>query len=367
MKYYNVLALKWRPKSFKDFVGHDNIVKILSNSLKLNKIYNSYLFYGPKGVGKTSLARLFSKSLNCINGITFHPCNVCVNCINISLGKATDVIEIDAASRTKIEDTRDILDKIYYLPISMRYKVYIIDEVHMLSRYSFNALLKTLEEPPKHIKFILATTELNKIPDTILSRCMSFYLKPLKNSDILNRLNYILSVEKILFDSYALKIISISSHGSMRDALVLVDQLLMLNGNNFISLKDVNIILDRIDEKFILLFLKFLFTKNINKIFRLLNFFYIRNINYINLMDNIIDMLHNLYILNIFSFNNFNLNIPQNIFRILSKLNLLISLKYIFYYYKLFLSFRNDLFISFNKKLSFDYFVICALSYKDKN
>ncbi len=363
MKYYNILALKWRPKNFKDFIGHTSVVNILNNSLKLNKIYHSYLFYGPRGVGKTSLARLLSKSLNCILGITFYPCNNCINCININLGKSTDVVEIDAASRTKIEDTRDFLDKVHYLPITMRYKIYIIDEVHMLSRYSFNALLKTLEEPPKHIKFILATTELDKIPDTIISRCMCFYLKPLKNIDILNRLIYIMSCEKILFDYDALKIISLYSKGSMRDSLVLVDQLLMFSGKNIISLKDLNIVLDIIDDRLILLFLKFLFTKNIRNLFKLLNFFYIKNINYINLLDSIINMLHNLYILNIFPNDYSDFDISDRILKNLFKINVLVSLNDLFFYYKLFLSYKNDMNKSYDKKISFDYFVVCALSH----
>ena len=184
---YQVLARKWRPQTFADVVGQEHVLTALANGLSLGRIHHAYLFSGTRGVGKTSIARLLAKGLNCETGITATPCGVCDNCREIEQGRFVDLIEIDAASRTKVEDTRDLLDNVQYAPARGRFKVYLIDEVHMLSRHSFNALLKTLEEPPAHVKFLLATTDPQKLPVTILSRCLQFHLK-------------VLDVEQILYD-----------------------------------------------------------------------------------------------------------------------------------------------------------------------
>ncbi len=222
---YLVLARKWRPNLFSDLVGQNHVVKALSYALESDNIHHAYLFTGTRGVGKTSIARIFAKSLNCeTNGVSANPCGSCSNCVDIEKGKFVDLIEVDAASRTGVDETRDLIESVSYLPTKAKYKVYIIDEVHMFSKSSFNALLKTLEEPPKHVKFILATTDPEKLPSTILSRCLQFNLKSIREVEIANYLEKICKVENIEFEQKALKLLAKAGNGSMRDALSITDQ-----------------------------------------------------------------------------------------------------------------------------------------------
>ena len=244
---YQVLARKWRPKTFADVVGQQHILTALANGLRENRLHHAYLFSGTRGVGKTSIARLFAKGLNCVNGVTAEPCGVCEHCKAIEEGNFIDLIEIDAASRTKVEDTRELLDNVQYKPVLGRYKVYLIDEVHMLSRHSFNALLKTLEEPPEYVKFLLATTDPHKLPVTILSRCMQFHLKALEQSQIAEHLGYILNQEQIPFESLALDKLASAAQGSIRDSLSLTDQAIAM-GNGNVTLNIVNEMLGLLDE-----------------------------------------------------------------------------------------------------------------------
>ncbi len=244
---YQVLARKWRPKTFADVVGQQHILTALANGLRENRLHHAYLFSGTRGVGKTSIARLFAKGLNCVNGVTAEPCGVCEHCKAIEEGNFIDLIEIDAASRTKVEDTRELLDNVQYKPVLGRYKVYLIDEVHMLSRHSFNALLKTLEEPPEYVKFLLATTDPHKLPVTILSRCMQFHLKALEQSQIAEHLGYILNQEQIPFESLALDKLASAAQGSIRDSLSLTDQAIAMSNGN-ITLSIVNEMLGLLDE-----------------------------------------------------------------------------------------------------------------------
>ncbi|PSU32526.1 DNA polymerase III subunit gamma/tau [Photobacterium lutimaris] len=225
---YQVLARKWRPHQFDDVVGQSHVLTALANALAHNRLHHAYLFSGTRGVGKTTIARIFAKGLNCEQGVTASPCGQCETCREIDEGRFVDLLEIDAASRTKVEDTRDLLDNVQYKPARGRYKVYLIDEVHMLSRHSFNALLKTLEEPPEYVKFILATTDPQKLPVTILSRCLQFHLKHLDNSQIQTQLEKVLGEEHVEFDSRALGLIARAAEGSMRDALSLTDQAIAL-------------------------------------------------------------------------------------------------------------------------------------------
>lgn len=244
---YQVLARKWRPKNFSEVVGQSHVLTALENGLKENRLHHAYLFSGTRGVGKTSIARLFAKGLNCVNGITADPCGECENCKAIEAGNFIDLIEIDAASRTKVEDTRELLDNVQYKPVVGRYKVYLIDEVHMLSRHSFNALLKTLEEPPEYVKFLLATTDPQKLPITILSRCMQFHLKALDEPQISAHLNRVLTAENIPFDAPALDKLAKAAQGSIRDSLSLTDQAIAM-GNGKVSTDVVNTMLGLLDE-----------------------------------------------------------------------------------------------------------------------
>ncbi|MGR9086729.1 MAG: DNA polymerase III subunit gamma/tau [Gammaproteobacteria bacterium] len=221
---YQVLARKWRPHNFTEVVGQEHVVKSLINALQHDRLHHAYLFTGTRGVGKTTLARILAKAVNCDRLQDFNPCGECDVCRSIDEGRFLDLIEIDAASRTKVEDTRDLLDNVQYAPNQGRYKVYLIDEVHMLSGHSFNALLKTLEEPPPHVKFLLATTDPHKIPVTVLSRCLQFNLKKLLPGQILKQMEHILVQEGIEFETSALKELARAADGSMRDALSLLDQ-----------------------------------------------------------------------------------------------------------------------------------------------
>jgi len=247
---YQVLARKWRPQHFNDMAGQAHVLQALVNALDHNRLHHAYLFTGTRGVGKTTIARILAKCLNCETGISSQPCGQCSACKEITEGRFVDLIEIDAASRTKVEDTREILDNVQYLPARGRFKVYLIDEVHMLSTSSFNALLKTLEEPPAHVKFLLATTDPHKLPVTVLSRCLQFNLKNLAPEKIVGYLNTVLEQEKIPFDQGALWLLAKSADGSMRDALSLTDQAIAFGGEK-VSENTVREMLGTMDRRLI--------------------------------------------------------------------------------------------------------------------
>ena len=246
-----VLARKWRPKNFDTLVGQENTVQALVNALDQERLHHAYLFTGTRGVGKTTLARILAKSLNCEKGISSNPCGECSSCISVDKGNFVDLIEVDAASNTKVDEMRELLENSQYSPTSGRFKVYIIDEVHMLSNSAFNAMLKTLEEPPEHIKFILATTDPKKVPVTVLSRCLQFNLKQMTIEKISNHLDMILTNEKIKFEKKALGLIAKSARGSMRDALSLTDQAIAYSGNE-ISENKVSEMLGVVDNNFLI-------------------------------------------------------------------------------------------------------------------
>ncbi len=239
---YIVLARKWRPRTFGQLVGQTALVNALTGALDQQRLHHAYLFTGTRGVGKTSVARLFAKALNCEQGISSTPCLICDTCLATEQGRLIDLIEIDGASRTRVEDTRELLDNVMYRPSHARFKIYIIDEVHMLSTHSFNALLKTLEEPPAHVKFLLATTDPQKLPLTVLSRCLQFQLKHIMMDDIVHHLQHILNDEQCTYDNDALCLIAKAAQGSMRDALSLLDQVLASGPQN-VRAHDVNALL----------------------------------------------------------------------------------------------------------------------------
>ena len=229
---YQVLARKWRPRNFPEMVGQAHVLQALTNALEHNRLHHAYLFTGTRGVGKTTIARILAKSLNCEKGVTADPCGTCAACSDIDKGRFVDLIEVDAASRTKVEDTRDLLDNVQYAPTQGRYKVYLIDEVHMLSSHSFNALLKTLEEPPSHVKFLLATTDPQKLPQTVLSRCLQFNLKRLPIEEISQHLIKVITAEGIQYEDPAINLLAKAADGSLRDALSLLDQGIAYGGGS---------------------------------------------------------------------------------------------------------------------------------------
>lgn len=245
---YQVLARKWRPKSFAEMVGQEHVLKALINALDHDRLHHAYLFSGTRGVGKTTVARILAKCLNCETGVSSEPCGKCSACIEIAEGRFVDLIEVDAASRTKVEDTRELLDNVQYSPTRGRFKIYLIDEVHMLSNHSFNALLKTLEEPPPHVKFLLATTDPQKLPVTILSRCLQFNLKNMSPERIVGHLNNILERELVPAEESALWLLARAADGSMRDALSLTDQAISFGGGK-VADRDVAAMLGSIEHR----------------------------------------------------------------------------------------------------------------------
>lgn len=263
---YQVLARKWRPHNFQEVVGQQHVLTALENGLAQNRVHHAYLFSGTRGVGKTTIARIFAKSLNCEQGVTATPCGKCVNCQAIDQGRFVDLLEIDAASRTKVDDTREMLDNVQYKPAQGRYKVYLIDEVHMLSKHSFNALLKTLEEPPEYVKFLLATTDPQKLPITVLSRCLQFHLKAISPVQIENQLAFILQQEQASFEHAALVVIAKAADGSMRDALSLTDQALAF-GSGDIKYQAVLKMVGTIDNNHLYYLLHFIASGNVKKVF----------------------------------------------------------------------------------------------------
>lgn len=292
---YQVLAIKTRPQNFDQVIGQNPTVMALSHALDKNKLHHAYLFTGTRGVGKTTIARIFAKALSCETGITSNPCNKCSNCEAIASNKFPDLIEIDAASKTKVEDTRALLDTVIYSPTQGRYKIYLIDEVHMLSTHSFNALLKTLEEPPNHVKFLLATTDPHKVPATILSRCLQFNLRWVDNNVIVEHLANILQAENIKYEELALDILADSANGSVRDSLSLLEQAISIGGGEVVT-EHVRVMLGRTAVSEIADLLEYIINKDSDSLINKINILSKTGLDYTEFLSQFIYFLHKLAI-----------------------------------------------------------------------
>ena len=286
-----VLALAWRPHNFSEMIGQEHVLPALINSLDYNRLHHAYLFTGTRGVGKTSVARIFAKCLNCEQGISSKPCNTCSACVAIDNGCFIDLIEVDAASRTKVEDTRELLDNVQYLPSQGRFKIYLIDEVHMLSGHSFNALLKTLEEPPSHVKFLLATTDPQRLPMTVLSRCLQFHLKHISENKLAQHFRHILKTDNVAFEENTLALISRAAKGSVRDGLSLLDQAIAFSQGK-VSEQAVKILLGHIGENDIIALVKALQAHDAETLLKTVSHIAEYSSDFDQVLEGLINLLH---------------------------------------------------------------------------
>ena len=290
-EHYEVLARKYRPHNFKELVGQTHTVRTLVNALDNNNLHHGFLFTGTRGVGKTTIARIFAKSVNCENGVSSKPCGKCETCIEIDKGQSVDLIELDAASHTGVDNMREILENAQYTPTKNLFKIYLIDEVHMLSKSSFNALLKTLEEPPKHIKFLLATTDPKKLPITILSRCLQFNLNKLSHDEIFNHLKFIMDAENLKFEDEALSKIADFGNGSMRDALSLLDQSISY-GNGSVKEDDLKAMLGLVSHNEIVQLATLVINRNAQEVLLFIKELAYKGENLTNTLNDLTSLFH---------------------------------------------------------------------------
>jgi DNA polymerase-3 subunit gamma/tau len=356
---YQVLARKWRPKKFTELVGQEHVVTVLVNALEQQRLHHAYLFTGTRGVGKTTIARIFAKSLNCEQGITSTPCGVCDTCQDIDQGRFIDLLEIDAASKTKVDDTREILDNVQYAPTRGRYKVYLIDEVHMLSRSSFNALLKTLEEPPEHVKFILATTDPQKLPVTVLSRCLQFHLKALTVGQIEQKTQQILTAENVSVEPGALTLLAKAARGSMRDCLSLTDQSIA-QGQGSITLANVQQMLGGVDQNWVFKILISLLKQDPKALMLLSLDIASYAPNYSRLTAELIQLLHQVAMTQVVG-QHFDLSPEHN--QLVDKFSKAMSAEDIQLYYQIVLNGRKDLPYASDEQAAFDMLLLRLLAF----
>lgn len=357
---YQVLARKWRPKNFQQLMGQEHVVNVLANALSQQRLHHAYLFTGTRGVGKTTIARIFAKSLNCEIGITDKPCGECDACIDIDQGRFVDLLEIDAASKTKVDDTREILDNVQYAPSRGRFKVYLIDEVHMLSRHSFNALLKTLEEPPEHVKFILATTDPQKLPVTVLSRCLQFHLKALTVKQIEEKLAEILSHEQVSHEQGCLTLLAKAARGSMRDSLSLTDQAIA-QGQGNISLANIQQMLGGIDQNWVYQLVIALLKQDSQALMALSQEIASYAPSYSRLFAELIQLFHQIALLQIVEQH---FDLPADLLALLKTFSKVMSAEDVQLYYQISLNGRKDLPYAFDEQAAFDMTLLRLFAFK---
>jgi DNA polymerase-3 subunit gamma/tau len=357
---YQVLARKWRPKNFQQLMGQEHVVTVLANALSQKRLHHAYLFTGTRGVGKTTIARIFAKSLNCEIGITNKPCGECDACIDIDQGRFVDLLEIDAASKTKVDDTREILDNVQYAPSRGRFKVYLIDEVHMLSRHSFNALLKTLEEPPEHVKFILATTDPQKLPITVLSRCLQFHLKALTVKQIEEKLVDILFQEQVNHEQGCLTLLAKAARGSMRDSLSLTDQAIA-QGQGNISLANIQQMLGGIDQNWVYQVVIALLKQDSQALISLSQEIASYAPSYSRLFAELIQLFHQIALMQIVEQH---FDLPADLLILLKKFSKAMSAEDVQLYYQISLNGRKDLPYAFDEQAAFDMTLLRLFAFK---
>lgn len=355
---YQVLARKWRPQNFSDYVGQTHITTALKNALSRNTLHHAYLFTGTRGVGKTSIARILAKSLNCETGISTNPCGICSICKEITKGQFIDLYEIDAASRTKVEDTREILEHVKYQPTRGRYKIYLIDEVHMLSGHSFNALLKTLEEPPEHVKFLLATTDPQKLPTTVVSRCLQFHLHTMTMVQIQQHLQKILATENFSYTEDAIAMLAKAAQGSMRDALSLLEQALAYTTNKSLTLEQTTALLGCLPNTNIYLLLEALIERDVNKLMQQIEDSAKKNIQFLNALDQILETLHQISLQQLYT---------QSGDKKIAALSKLLTPEQVQLYYQICLHGKRDITYAPTEKIGFEMTLLRMLAFTPNN
>ncbi|NOQ16758.1 MAG: DNA polymerase III subunit gamma/tau [Methyloprofundus sp.] len=354
---HQVLARKWRPHNFTEIVGQEHVSQSLINALQHDQLHHAYLFTGTRGVGKTTIARILAKAINCENLQDYNPCGQCETCRALDEGRFLDLIEVDAASRTKVEDTRDLLDNAQYAPNQAKFKVYLIDEVHMLSGHSFNALLKTLEEPPEHVKFLLATTDPQKIPVTVLSRCLQFNLKRLSTSQISQQMAYILGEEKISFTESAIKLLARSADGSMRDGLSLLEQAIVF-GDGAVNSDIVNNMLGTMAQHPIEQLLQSLAQSNAEEILQQIKDITELSPDFLKLLQQMIEMLHQLSLVKVVP-----RFVTEDDSELLTELSALFSAEELQLYYQIALLGQKDLELAPSPKSGFEMIMLRMLAF----